>query len=293
MDTTQSVVAELNVALGTDYELVRQLAGGLQSTAYELTDGAARVVLKWTDNPGWAPRVGRAAELVRRVRAVGYPTPEWLAVGVTAAGSPYQLQEFVDGTSGIVDGTSAGVDEALARQLIAICELQRDLILEDHGVSWSGWSSGVVFDGWDGVWARVRAYGDEATELLRRFEDLCGPYRGQVLPDHDFVHGDLNLDNLLVADGRITGIVDIEAAGCGSRAYDLVSLTMSAARDGAGPGVDELLLEAALRAGGRAAVAVCAGAAFASVAEFVHDRSTYSRERVNHGAHRVLELLDA
>ena len=48
MDTTESVVAELNVALGTDYQLVRQLTGGLQSTAYELTGG---VVLKWTDNP--------------------------------------------------------------------------------------------------------------------------------------------------------------------------------------------------------------------------------------------------
>jgi aminoglycoside phosphotransferase (APT) family kinase protein len=171
--------------------------------------------------------------------------------------------------------------------------LQRDLILEDHGVSWSGWSSGVVFDGWDGVWSRVSAYGDEATELLERFEQLCRPYRGQVLPDHDLVHGDLNLGNLLVDDGRIVGIVDIEAAGCGSRAYDLVSLTMSAARDSAAPGVDELFLEAALRAGGRAAVAVCAGAAFASIAEFVHERSTYAHERVNHGALRVLELLNA
>jgi hypothetical protein len=30
-DTTAPVVAELNVALGTDYQLVRQLAGGFQS----------------------------------------------------------------------------------------------------------------------------------------------------------------------------------------------------------------------------------------------------------------------
>jgi hypothetical protein len=44
---------------------VRQLPGGLQSSAYELTDGEARVVLKWSDDPGWAPRVRRAAELVR------------------------------------------------------------------------------------------------------------------------------------------------------------------------------------------------------------------------------------
>jgi hypothetical protein len=47
MDTTESVVAELNVALGTEYSLVRRLTGGLQSGAFELTEG---VVLKWTAN---------------------------------------------------------------------------------------------------------------------------------------------------------------------------------------------------------------------------------------------------
>jgi aminoglycoside phosphotransferase (APT) family kinase protein len=281
-ETTESVVAELNVALGTSYRVVRQLTGGMQSTAYELTDG---VVLKWSDNPGWAPRVRRAAELVRRARAVGYPTPAWLTVGTTAAGSPYQLQEFVP-------GSAPTLDTALARQVIEICELQRDLLPEDHEVTWSAWSHGLVFDGWDGVWERVEAYGDEASELLRRYGELCGPHRDQELPSHDFVHGDLNMGNLLASDGQITGIVDIEAAGSGARAYDLVSLAASAARDGAAEGVDELFLEAALRANGRATTAVCAAAAFASVAEFVHDRPTYAKELVNHGGRRVLELLN-
>ncbi|HWD80134.1 MAG TPA: aminoglycoside phosphotransferase family protein [Kribbella sp.] len=281
METTESVVAELNVALGTDYRVVRQLTGGLQSTAYELTGG---VVLKWTDDRAWAPRVRRAAELVRRARAVGYPTPEWLAVGTTAAGSPYQLQELVLGSAPVLD-------EALARELIGICELQQDLIPEDHDVTWSAWAQGVVFDGWDGVWERVLGYGDEASELVRQYGELCRPYRDAVLPRHDFVHGDLNMGNLLVSDGRITGIVDIEAAGSGSRAYDLVSLAASAARDGAAPGGDERLLAAAVHESGPAAVAVCAAAAFASVAEFVHDRGSYSQELVNHGGRRVLELL--
>ncbi|MFC6162045.1 phosphotransferase family protein [Kribbella jiaozuonensis] len=282
MDTTESVVAELNVALGTDYRLVRQLTGGFQSGAFELTGG---VVLKWTDNPGWAARVRRADELVRRARAVGYPTPAWLTVGTTAAGSPYQLQEFVSGTP--VRDYSV-VDESLARELIAICELQRGLVPEP-GISWSAWSRGVVLEGWDGVWERVSKYGGD---LLRRYELLCRPYRDAELPDDDFVHGDLNLGNLIVQDGRVTGIVDIEAAGAGSRAYDLISLATSAARDGAAPGVDELFVEAALRAGGRAAVALCAGAAYVSIAEFVHDR-VGSAELIEYGARRVLDLLDA
>jgi aminoglycoside phosphotransferase (APT) family kinase protein len=288
-ETSAAVVAELNVALGTDYRLVRQLAGGLQSSAYELTDGDTAVVLKWTADPGWAPRVRRAAELVGRARTAGYPTPAWLAVGETAGGSPYQLQEFVTGEP-LRDASV--LDKRLAEELIAICELQRDLVPED-GVTWSGWSSGVVFDGWDGVWARVHAYGGEVAELLDRYAELCRPHRGEVLPDDDLVHGDLNVGNLIVDNGRIAGIIDIEAAGGGSRAYDLVSLATSAARDGAPDGVDELFLEAALRAGGRAAVVVCAAAGYASIAEFVHERSKISQDLVREGAQRVLELLEA
>jgi hypothetical protein len=53
-ETTEWVVAELKIALGTDYRLVRHLTGGLQSGAHELTAGGARVVLKWSDDPGWA-----------------------------------------------------------------------------------------------------------------------------------------------------------------------------------------------------------------------------------------------
>ncbi|MFC9694098.1 phosphotransferase family protein [Kribbella sp. NPDC056951] len=286
MDTTESVVAELNVALGTDYQLVRRLTGGLQSGAFELTDGA---VLKWTDNPDWAPRVHRAADLVRRARAVGYPTPEWLAVGTTAAGSPYQLQAFVTGTP-VRDG--ALVDESIARQLIAACELQRDLVPEDV-VNWSGYVHGVVFEGWDGVWERVHEYGGEPADLIERYGVLCHPYRDHPLPADDLVHGDLNIGNLLVADGLLTGIIDFEAAGSGSRAYDLVSLAASAARDGAPDGIDELFVEAALRAGGRAAVAVCAASIYASVAEFAHGRSAVMEELVAAGARRVLELVDA
>ncbi|MEU4195004.1 aminoglycoside phosphotransferase family protein [Kribbella sp. NPDC026611] len=284
-DTTASVLAEVNVALGTEYELVRELTGGFQSGAYELTGG---VVLKWSSSPGWARRVRRAAELVRRARAVGYPTPAWLAVGTTAAGSPYQLQEFVAGTP-VRDYTL--VTAEVAREVIAICSLQRDLVPEE-GVSWSVWSRGVVLEGWDGVWERVRGYGGETLELVERYEKLCRPYRDEVLPEDDLVHGDLNLGNLILDGDRVAGIVDVEAAGSGSRAYDLVSLATSAARDGAAPGVDELFVEAALQAGGRATVALCAGAAFVSIAEFVHER-TGSAEWIHYGAQRLLDLLDA
>ncbi|GAA0619261.1 aminoglycoside phosphotransferase family protein [Kribbella sandramycini] len=288
MDTTESVVAELNLSLGTTYQLARRLTGGLQTGAFELTDHQSRVVLKWSDDPGWAPRVRRADELVRRARAVGYPTPEWLAVGTTAAGSPYQLQEFAVGTP--VRDASV-IDESLAQQLITVCELQRGLV-SDREANWSDYVHGIVFEGWDGMWERLRSYGGEAAELIERYEVLCRPYREVELPADDLVHGDLNVGNLLVVDGQLSGIVDVEAASGGSRAYDLVALATSAARDGAPAGVDALFLEAALQAAGRATVAVCAGSAWASIAAFAREVWPESEEQVAVGARRVLELLD-
>ena len=83
--STAEVVAHVNSTNGTSYQLVRRLAGGLQSGAFELSDGSSKVVLKWSEDPGWAHRVFRAAELVRKARAAGYPTPAWLAVSTTGS----------------------------------------------------------------------------------------------------------------------------------------------------------------------------------------------------------------
>ncbi len=288
---TTAVVAELNVALGTDYQLVRRLAGGLQSGAYELRDDQTRVVLKWTDRPEWAPRVRRAAELVRRARAAGYPTPEWLAVGTTADGSPYQLQEFVEGES-LTDAST--VDHALADELIEICQMQRGLV-DDGESSWSDYVRGVVFEGWDDTWETVRGFDEETAELIARYDEVCRPYREVELPADDLVHGDLNVGNLMVSPGtgRIAGIIDIEAASGGTRAYDLVTLATSAARDGAPAGVDERFFEAALTAGGRAATAVCAASSYATIAAFVREISPVRLQRIQHGGRRMVELLEA
>jgi aminoglycoside phosphotransferase (APT) family kinase protein len=284
---TEQVVTELNVALGTNYELTGRLTGGLQGGAYELTTGTTRVVLKWSNDPSWAPRVYRAARLVEKARAVGYPTPAWLAVGTSSDGSPYQLQEFVEGTQPTDAST---IDQALATQLVEICETQHGLV-DDAEANWSNYVHGIVFEGWDGMWETVRQYDETSAELIAGYEQLCRPYREVELPTTDLVHGDLNVGNLLVHNNRITGIVDIEAAGGGTRAYDLVALATSAARDNAPPGIDEFFYEAALKAAGHAATAVCAASAYASITAFVHTISPASLPLTHRGGARLLDLL--
>src|SRR5262249_19611604 len=54
--------------------------------------------------------------------------------------------------------------------------------------------------------------------------DFIAPARGHRLPGGDVVHHDLNLSNVLVSGGVITGIVDWDHAGTGCRATDLATL---------------------------------------------------------------------
>lgn len=118
------------------------------------------------------------------------------------------------------------------------------------------------------MWEAVRRYDGTSAALIARYERACLPYRGADLPSSDLVHGDLNLSNLILNGGHVAAVIDMEAVSGGSRAYDLVSLAASAARDGAPDGVDETFFEAALRAGGRASVAIGAASAYANVAAF-------------------------
>jgi hypothetical protein len=71
--STAEVLAHVNSIHGTSYQLVRRLAGGMQTGAFELTDGSSKAVLKWSEDPGWAHRVFRAAELVRKAREDASP----------------------------------------------------------------------------------------------------------------------------------------------------------------------------------------------------------------------------
>jgi aminoglycoside phosphotransferase (APT) family kinase protein len=69
----------------------------------------------------------------------------------------------------------------------------------------------------------VRSFSPQAAALERRITAV-----GRDHPDHlagtDAVHGDFHHENLLICDGRITGVIDWDGAGRGDRQFDLVTL---------------------------------------------------------------------
>jgi len=107
---------------------------------------------------------------------------------------------------------------ATLEDLLALVELQAGLgdALGGWNVSW--WLDVVLFDGWEDWWDIAQ---DAAPKTIRRLRQFIGPAWGHRLPTADVVHHDFGL---LAREGAITGVVDWDDAGAGSRATDLASL---------------------------------------------------------------------
>lgn len=215
---------------------MRKLPGGFQSGAYLVRDGAGDAVLKWTTQKWWAARVLGAAPLVAAVRESGWPTPAWRLAGTTPAGFPYVVQDFAA-------GAEAGlVSEALVVALLPIIDLQAGLAPATD-VDWSAYARNLIFGESKEEPARISAFSASGKAFLEVVAEWTSPYRDIVLRNDDLVHGDMNPENVLLVDGQVTAILDVEAIGRGSRFMDVASLLMHCYFWEGEPGAVRLLVD--------------------------------------------------
>jgi aminoglycoside phosphotransferase (APT) family kinase protein len=90
---------------------------------------------------------------------------------------------------------------------------------------------------------------------------------GLRLPPSDYAHNDLNLSNILTDGEQITGVVDWDEFGLGSRALDLVVLALDCQERGAPAAADRLLASAASAAGSAGLRCLVSYRALAALAE--------------------------
>ena len=83
----------------------------------------------------------------------------------------------------------------------------------------------------------------------------------------DYAHNDLNLSNILTDGEQITGVVDWDEFGLGSRALDLVVLALDCQERGAHAAADRLLASAASAVGGAGLRCLVSYRALAALAE--------------------------
>ena len=274
------ILDEVNRLTGRRWRLINRFSSGYQSGAYRIEDEDGPAVLKWWDRPSWAPRVLAAQHLVAHARSCGYPTPEWLAAGVTSNGWPFEVQEFIAGETG------GPLLETRASALVELVELQRSISF-DEAIDWSHYVVARAA-GRDGALERLKRCGGATAEAAMRASALARQYEDQPLVAHEMVHGDLSHENVVWDGDRISGVVDIEAVGRGFAGFDLLTPVRASYLWGQEAGA-AVLLETALKWYGAGAVARGVAVQVADILDFGRDQ--WPSEDLEGAARSCLEWL--
>jgi len=228
------VLDDVASVVGTEVTLLSRLSGGINEGAMRVQlAGGADAVLKAVPraHPNHLGETLRAQRIVEHMRRRGYPTPAWLGVGATAT-HVWHLMEFADAAP------ATELTRSLVEQLMKIIELQAGQASEpyDHwSFAWrvvTGQESavgGLVNETPEQSLlresvAKLSGYSSAVSALVQRLRLACADVPPpRVAPD--MVHADLATpSNVLVRDGAVVAVVDIENAGSGTRATDLIAL---------------------------------------------------------------------
>jgi hypothetical protein len=176
------------------------------------------VVVKAVSNPFLLNRLTWTETALTILSGRGYPVPHTLWRGALDNQWSILVQERIIGEP------LATMTTASLNALLALIDLQADPgIGPEGGWDTSWWIGVVLFEGWEGWWDEVQASTPLVARKLRAFVEPAWGFR---LPTTDLVHGDLNFTNILCCDGTITGVVDWDDMGLGSRAADVTSLLL-------------------------------------------------------------------
>jgi hypothetical protein len=217
------------------------------------------VVVKWGIDPDLEEKIPYVAGLVQPLRDRRCRIPRIIAHGALGGrvGSPDWLgyawvQERIPGVA------AAGLPDALLSDLLALIERLADAPPGAHRNDLGAWVPGVVLDDDAGWWHNARAISVEADRFCSRLRAWIGQPGLARYPEGGagYVHCDMNLSNVLVLDGRLSGLLDAEHMGVGDRAIDVARLACEwyvLARDGAdglAPGGLGRLVDYGLEVGG-------------------------------------------
>ncbi len=214
----EELLQQVNAISHSDYKLSKQYSGGWQGSAYEVMNSEGQpAVFKWTTNTAWVNQLKRAEPIVDKAIAAGIPTPKFLNIGTLPNGITYHLQEQVVGEP------MKELDQQNLELIFGLIDKQKDMNL-DTTQNWSEYVYNVIFNGESGWTEQIEKYSPETKALLEKLMKNTEKARDTHLPTNDLVHGDLNLGNVMVKDGKVTGYIDFASAGKGHRVIDLASL---------------------------------------------------------------------
>ena len=246
MTDPAAIVASINDRHVTHFRLGRPVAGGESGCVHSiLDDEGSEFILKWGEGSEF--RVRQTVEIVRRLRTVGYPTPDFV-VSSSGSGWCYMVYRILPGTTG------AALTPALLKRLAELNHLQADAASDFA----EGWPAQIVetiekgFPHWS-LHDALATHSRETAEMLAELKGTVSMVARARWRTTDAVHFDFHTGNILVENGEVSGVIDWNGCCAGDRAFDLTRLAFYALEDS---GVATWLLDRALEVSGSPAVAL-------------------------------------
>jgi len=199
----------------------------------------------------------------------GYPVPTILWHGMVSAQWHVTVQNRLPGRP------LSALDGPVLDAALRLVELQAGAGIAAGDRDFTSYVANVLFDDWDDEWADAPKASAAAGTLCARLRRWLQPVWGLRLPPADYANNDLNLSNILTDGALITGVVDWDEFGLGSRALDLVALAVDCERGGGHAAADRLLARAAQVAGGDGLRCLVSYRAIASLAHSARERQAY------------------
>lgn len=218
------VLRAVNAQHGTNYELLNRFEKG-EWGAYRIAEpGNQPVVLKFCTDLSHTNILdvdpNSAKNITDRLLSLGYPVPKYIYSGSIHHGL-YWVQQELPGTPLWENPTVEQIEKILSFLFLqknqAVSEKQNySLLIND-----------TVFGKRLGALRSIQNYSSEVREFLDRLMLSVKDLEGLTLPKSDIVHGDFSYHQVMIDDGKITGIIDWQEAGCGDWLVDLTRLIYS------------------------------------------------------------------
>lgn len=218
------VIRIVNENHGTNYELINRFDRG-EWGAYRIVEPDKKsVVLKFFTDLSNTNIVDADPELAKditdRLLSLGYPVPKYIYTGRIGKGL-YWLQQELSGKPLWQNPTMEQIEKVLSFLLLqknqAVSEKQNySLIIKD-----------TIFGNRLGGLRSIQNYSPEMSEFVDNLMLSIKDLERLSLPKSDIVHGDFSYHQVMVDDGKITGIIDWQEAGCGDWLVDLTRLIYS------------------------------------------------------------------
>jgi Ser/Thr protein kinase RdoA (MazF antagonist) len=186
----------------------------------------------------------------------------------------------------------ATLEGPMIEEALRLVELQAHAGIADESRDFTGYIANVLFDDWDEVWDDAPRACAAAGPLCARLRRWLEPVWGLRLPPTDYAHNDLNCSNILSDGTRITGVVDWDEFGLGSRALDLIALAVDCERFGDHAMADRLLARAAQVAGGGGLRCLVSYRAIGSLACYTNERQAYGNSLGDAECTAISAILD-